>query len=239
MTLQSADRGVKATTSDDMATVKVNFGESGKTYKANFKTGSVGNEPEDSSGETTPAQKLSFADMKEAEWAAEYVAELAEKGIVSGDENGNFRPNASITREEFVKLLVGALGIEIGDATKSFADADIDAWYARYLAAAKAAGIITGNEDGTFGVGKEITRQDMAVMAVRAVNAIGKTLPSGGATFTDSDSISSYAAQAVGQMQEAGILNGIGNGMFAPMDSTSRAAAAKVIDSLMNLVIGK
>lgn len=187
---------------------------------------------------TQGTEKEIFADMQANHWAFECVASLAEQGVVSGDDNGNFRPDDAITREEFVKLLVCALGIETDSTEMPFADVAENEWYAPYVAAAYAAGIITGNETGAFGVGQQITRQDMAVMVCRAAEAVGQTLEGGEVNFTDNDAIADYAKDAIGKMQKAGLLNGIGDGTFAPTESASRAQAAKVIAGLMT-IIGK
>lgn len=185
--------------------------------------------------EIQPPATAVFSDLGDAQWAEGYITSLTQKGIISGD-NGRFRPNDSITREEFVKLLLGALQITPGGADSGFADAQAGAWYGAYLSAAREAGIVSGDENGRFGVGQAITRQDMAVMVCRAMAKRGKELPQGEVTFTDSGEISAYAVEAVGQMQQAGILSGNGDGSFMPLVGTSRAQAAKVIDSLMNLI---
>lgn len=92
-----------------------------------------------------------------------------------------------------------------------------------------------GNPDGTFGVGQEIAREDMAVMVCRAAGQLEKTLPEQveKQAFTDDTAISDYAAEAVYTMQMAGILSGMGDGSFMPRETASRAQAAKVIASLM------
>lgn len=187
---------------------------------------------------TPGTEKEIFADIQANHWAFDSVASLAEQGIVSGDDNGNFRPDDAITREEFVKLLVCALGIEADGTEMPFTDVAENEWYAPYVAAAYAAGIVSGNEAGVFGVGQQITRQDMAVMVCRAAETVGQTLEGGTLNFTDNDAIADYAKEAIGKMQNAGLLNGIGDGTFAPTESASRAQAAKVIAGLM-MIIGK
>ena len=56
-------------------------------------------------------EKQNFTDMGQAEWASEFVDYLLEKKIVNGDGTGKFRPNASVTREEFVKMIVLAFDL--------------------------------------------------------------------------------------------------------------------------------
>ena len=93
---------------------------------------------------------------------------MTEKGIVSGDDTGKFNPNDNITREQFLKMLVEAAGIETDEAENTFADVK-DAWYKPYVLKAKNFGIVNGISDTEFGIGSNITRQDMAVMITRTI----------------------------------------------------------------------
>lgn len=175
-----------------------------------------------------------FTDLSSVGWAKDSIMALYEKGVVSPAADSRFRPEDAVIREEFVKLLTTALGVTAAE-TCSFTDAESGAWYVPYLAAAEAAGIVQGNPDGTFGVGQEIAREDMAVMVCRAAGQLEKTLPEQveKQAFTDDTAISDYAAEAVYTMQMAGILSGMGDGSFMPRETASRAQAAKVIASLM------
>ncbi len=177
-----------------------------------------------------------FHDMDQAIWADLAVSDLVKAGIVNGMGDGSFRPNQSVTREEFVKMLLGALGIEALEAETAFSDVNANEWYATYVAAAEQLGIVQGISEEAFGVGQTIVRQDMALMIQRAMEVTGKTLNQDGETvmFGDTDSISDYAKDAVDQLAKAGIINGMGDGNFAPMQSCTRAEAAKVIYELIN-----
>ncbi len=167
-----------------------------------------------------------FADVPSDHWAIEFITALTEEGIISKAEN--YRPSDFITREEFVKLLVvatGAADAEAADA--SFTDADRDAWYMPYISAAFAKGIVTGNADGSFGIGNSITRQDAAVIFYRAMP--DKRVIDNMLIFTDSDTVSEYAAEAVSYLANERILNGYEDGSFRPFGNLTRAESAKII----------
>ena len=154
---------------------------------------------------------------------------MAEKGIVSG-YNGAFYPNESVTREEFVKMLLGALEIEATETETNFNDVNTDEWYAPYVATAAKAGIVSGIGDEMFGVGQTITREDMAVMVGRALERSGKNLPTGIAKeFKDSEMISEYAKESVDTLARADIISGDENNQFNPQDDLTREQAAKII----------
>jgi len=181
-----------------------------------------------------------FSDLGGAVWAETPIIFLANKGIISGDGNGSFRPLDNVSREEFVKMIVNVFGISAVADNGAFTDASADAWYTPYLAAAKKAGIVQGRADGSFGIGEKITRQDMAVMLYRAINAANKELQSGdGADFADASAFAGYATEAITKLQSAGLISGVGEGKFAPNDMANRAQAAQIIYNLFNKEVVK
>ena len=192
-------------------------------------------QPSEAPSETPETEEISFTDLDQAAWARDSILSLAGRGYLSGDGDGKFRPNDAITREEFVKLLLCGLGIDLVNKESGFADAVKNAWYEPYLAAAKAAGIVNGDDSGSFGIGQQISRQDMAVMVFRAVEMTEgqekKATQSAG--FKDQSQISAYAADAVDWMYQETLISGMGDHTFAPLENASRAQAAKVMEGLL------
>ena len=164
--------------------------------------------------------------MSGSEWAKEVVNALAEKGIVSGYDDNSFRPNNTVTRNEFITMLIRAFDKLDENAEYTFTDGDKNAWYAKYIASAKQAGILSGYEDGSFGDGENITRQDLAVMAYRLA---GLNKAEDYTAFADDDKIADYAKEAVYALNAAGIINGMGDNMFEPSANATRAQAARII----------
>ena len=196
--------------------------------------GSVGaKEFEEAIKENTQAYSAaSFADVSENHWAHSYITELAASGIISKADN--YRPSDKVTREEFVKLIIAATGGINSDAqSQGFTDTDNTAWYYPYITAAHDRGIVTGNVDGSFGIGTTITRQDAAAMLYRAIenkNTHDKIM-----TFTDGGVVSVYAAEAITYLANEGILSGYEDGSFRPFDNLTRAESAKIIYMLSTL----
>ena len=95
----------------------------------------------------------------------------AENGIVSGYEDGTFRPENTITREEFATMICRLKKYDTS-VTGSFSDVPADHWAASYIAAMKANGIIGGYEDGSFGLGKNITRAEAIAIINRATGRV-------------------------------------------------------------------
>ncbi len=192
-------------------------------------------QPSDTPSDTPEQTEISFTDLDQAAWARDSILSLAGRGYLSGDGDGKFRPNDAITREEFVKLLLCGLKIDPVSRESGFVDAAKNAWYEPYLAAARAAGIVNGDDSGSFGVGQQITRQDMAVMVFRAVEAVEGQKPEAAqnAGFQDYGQISAYAAEAVDWMYQETLISGMGDQTFAPLENASRAQAAKVTEGIL------
>lgn len=180
-----------------------------------------------------------FDDLSEVDWAQEHINALAEKGIIKGVGERMFAPKRSVTREEYIKMLIEALGINKGDGETVFSDVDINSWYAPYVNAALGAGIVNGVSVTKFGTGEKITREQMAAMTVRAMEYKGIKMSEGDIRFTDIESISDYAHIPVKKLCKSGVISGMPNGSFAPKEYLTRAQAAKIINLMIKEGAGK
>lgn len=179
-----------------------------------------------------------FSDLGEATWAASSIKALAEKGIVSGRGDGKFYPNDTVTREEFVKIIVTAFDALDENAAASFDDVATDRWSYKYIATANRLGLVTGLDDTTFNPTGIITREDMAVIMHRAMKLASVDEEDYSLDFADADEIAGYAKDAVAQLSGKKIINGMGDGTFAPKATVTRAQAAKVVYELLALIGG-
>ncbi len=172
-----------------------------------------------------------FSDMEGYQWADEAVKRLFGKNIIHGYENNTFKPQKSISRAEFVKIIMEVLGKTDGGAT-SFSDVNENDWFKNYVSSAADLKIIYGN-DGLFRPHENITREDAAVIILRALNLKGISL-SGSAGFADSANISDYAKEAVGALAHANLLVGMPGNLFEPKMNMTRAEMAVFIDRTIN-----
>ena len=172
-----------------------------------------------------------FADTNDVPWALEAINTLAMKGIVAGRTQTEFVPNDFITREEFVKLVVTSLSLNVVGDDMAFEDVSEDDWFYAYVRSAYNAEIINGISNTEFGTGQHITRQDLAVIVARAAYIAGVEFEekNEAITFTDAENISDYAVESVSVLQRTGVLTGDGTGAFKPNDNATRAEAAKVV----------
>ena len=177
----------------------------------------------------TQTPSVSFSDVN-GHWAEESIKRLSVQGLVNGFEDGTFHPDDTVTRAQFVKMIISALGNDMEEVVEqTFSDVSTEAWYAPYVEMAYKYGIIAG--DGVyFYPDNNITRQEMAVMTARAFG-----IESGSdITFNDGDSIADWAVESVKAISGAGIMGGYEDNTFRPEDNTTRAQAAAVIDRILN-----
>lgn len=178
---------------------------------------------------------ITFTDVPKEHWAFDAVEYLYKNQIVNGVGNDLFLPDATLKREELIKMLVTAMGSAPVENEASFTDVDTSEWYAPYIAAAKNNGITYGKDDGSFGVGEALTREDAATLCYRALN-YNTSEAEDNLNFDDKELISDYARAAVANMARLGIINGKGDGKFAPKAHCTRAEAAKIIFGILATV---
>ncbi len=199
----------------------------------------VDEEPVTLPEDTEPEKEIPFSDIENIAWAKDYIADLYEKGIVSGDGDGSFYPERQVSREEFLKMLIEALDIDVAskEATE-FDDCAPDAWYYPYVQIASTNKITKGISRKIFGIGQNITRQDMAVLLSKALAVKNVTAIESDFVFGDEDAISEYAQSDVSKMYSLGLISGFEDGTFAPKAYTTRAQAAVIIGRALEYLGG-
>ncbi len=183
-----------------------------------------------------PQTSTSFKDISGSEWASEAIEALYKKGIVSGVGEGSFEPTRNIKREEFVKIVLSAFGLDDSNYVDAdFEDVDKSSWAYPYICKAYQLGIVSGVGEKAFGMGSFITRQDMAVIISRAAAKAGKTLENvkEAAAFVDNSYISDYAKESVEELVSAGIINGFEDGSFRPNERATRAQSAVMVYNII------
>ena len=163
--------------------------------------------------ETSP-----FSDVSTSAYYYEAVKWAQEKGITGGIGNGLFGPNQPCTRAQIVTFLWRAAGSPEPKAMSSFADVSTDAYYAKAVAWAVENGITTGTGDGKFSPDATCTRAQSVTFLFRAIGKLVDSKAEFSDVLTDS-----YYANAVAWAVENGVTNGIGDGLFGPNNSCTRA----------------
>ena len=169
-------------------------------------------------------QNVEFNDV-EGHFAQEYVETLASEGMINGYEDGSFKPDNTITRAEFAKLVSVIFEITSQDV-QEYEDVKSDDWFKPYVDKLSGAGIVTGY-DGKFSPYANITRQDAAVICLRISEKLSAKLE-GESEFADKTDVASYALEAVGALAANEIMNGDGTN-FYPLNNLTRGETAAIL----------
>lgn len=171
-----------------------------------------------------------FSDISGFEWAKDAILSLYKRNIISGVGENLFQPEREVKREEFMKMLLLSAGIEIKRGNSELNDVDNDAWYAPYIYTAVESDVTKGISDNEFGIGKSVTRQDVAVLIWRIENEPTAEYAD---EFSDEADISEYALNAVRWMKKEGLISGYSDNTFKPKKSITRAEAAQILNSFL------
>ncbi len=175
-------------------------------------------------GSAQPA--LAVTDLAPSHWAASTINAYVSRGIMSGYPDGTFRPEASVTRAEFVKMVNSVFGYNT-PAAISFPDVSASYWGYDEIAKGVYAGYINGDESGKFNPDAPLTREEAASIICRIKGLAPNQ--SASSNYTDSSRIASWAAPYVGAATQFGYMQGNGDGTFNPTKALTRAEAATVL----------
>jgi hypothetical protein len=190
--------------------------------------------------EATTEATIKFSDMSNAAWAEDAVNSLVKMGIIAGYPDGTFRPDNSITRAEFAKIIVLAAGGYDKDATAEFTDVKSSDWYYSYVASAKKLGLVAGRDDGSFDPNANITRGDVCTIVYRYMKTVKPQFGTGwtNATFADFSSIPSYAQEPVSALASAGIATALKDNKFEATTNATRAQSAQIVYGAIKAIFG-
>jgi len=178
-----------------------------------------------------PVDEVIPADDAPSSWAVEHVERAVELDLVPANLNSAF--TQSTTRAEFAALAVALYENVVGEITGrvSFVDTDdVNVEKMAYL------GVVGGVGDNRFDPDSNLTREQAAVLVARLAEAIGEPFPDEEPTFADNAEISAWAVEGVGQAQAAGIMGGVGDNRFAPLDPYTREQSIITMLRLFDMV---
>lgn len=159
-------------------------------------------------------------------WAEEAIKEFVTLGHVKGYPDGTFKPDAQVTRAEFMKMVNKVYGFT-AKAPITYSDVPAGEWYYDDVAIAKAAGYISGYDDNTMRPGNPISREEVAAIFFKLKKLTGDTASED--VFTDKGDISTWAKGQVGAVVKAGIMKGYPDKTFVPKRLLTRAEAVTVL----------
>lgn len=177
--------------------------------------------------------QIAFRDMGQASWATEDVAQLAAQGIIKGVGNGLFAPNAPLTRDEALALIVRALGDgqSASGITLQFTDdANIPAWATRSVEVAVQMGVLPNS--GALNPSAVATREQVIVWLISAMGLntqAQNTSTADLSAFTDSSQIQPQDMGAMALAVQLGLLKGTSATTISPNGTITRAQMAAML----------
>lgn len=193
-------------------------------------------DPEESEKVEVAPKAEVFSDLVSVPWAKDAIEYLYELKVVNGKTNNTFCPEDSVTREEFVKMIVIAANIPLTDKRVKYSDVSESDWFYPYVAAASDCGLVKGIDKNTYGAGQNITRQDIAVLCSRLLTNAEEPLKDEIMYFADHNNISDYAVDAVEKVTYLGLMIGNENLEFSPNEYATRAETAVILQRLIALL---
>lgn len=170
----------------------------------------------------------------EGHWAEEYGIRLMNLGIMNGYEDGTFKLNGTITRAEFIKLLVTMrYGNYQTYTDEIFDDVPSSAWYYNYVCTAYTENILEEQEGDSFRPSELITREEMVVMIVKSLGLSG-----GRASFDDVSSRDEHYTEICAAVN-SGIITGYEDGTFRPDATATRGETAAMVCRILNYITEK
>ena len=179
---------------------------------------------------TVPARAAGFTDVPSGHWAAEAVSQCVSRGWFQGKSADTFGVGQPMTRGAFAVVLSRFFGWQPQGADyEIFSDVPRDAWYEPAVRACYEHGAVT-RQTGTFRPADAITREELAVLLIRALGC-GSTaglFSEAALPFRDVTTNRGYIAMAY----EMGLVNGMGGDLFVPHRAATREQTAVILSRL-------
>ena len=163
-------------------------------------------------------------------WAKDSIKQMGALGYIDGMGDGTFKPDGTVTKGQFIKMVIAAMDLPVGSAAGH--------WSQAYVNTATAANILSKNINvsSAAALDESISREEMASVVARAVEYRKGEAKVAASNFTDADSISAWAANDVSAASSLAIVTGFEDGSFRPGDDATRAQAATMLERLVNQI---
>lgn len=175
-------------------------------------------------------------------WGEEYIKYLSAREIFGGTSPTEFSPEMPLTRGMFITALGRMHGVDTDNYSNDtgYADVNADEYYAPYITWSKENGILPSVGETAFAPEESLSRADMALAINNYIKVCGFNIkPFGfGSEFIDIASCTDAQRAAILNIQDKGIINGVGDGKFEPDGMLTRAEAATVLTRLIKGIVG-
>lgn len=174
---------------------------------------------------------LPFADVAAGDWFYTPVHDVFARGLMTGVDDDTFAPQMPTTRAMVVSVLARLSTVPQSGACMSMTDVQEGDWYADAVAWALEAGVAHGFEDGSFRPNEAISREQLAAMFYNfaVVEGVATAEQGNVSAFTDAESISPWAHDALSWAVGADLLQGTTPHLLQPQGLATRAQLAALL----------
>ncbi|MEW6244199.1 MAG: S-layer homology domain-containing protein [Bacillota bacterium] len=175
---------------------------------------------------------FAFPDVN-SHWAELEIRALNARGVIRGFQDGTFLPDVPVTRAQFAKMLVLALGYadeaeQLARVPSRFVDLG-QHWALGYMEIGYDLGLFMGYGDGRMRPDNPISRAELVAVVIRAMKLENQVKSNPQSQFADFLDVPAWARGYVALAQERGVVSGFPDGTFRPFEHTTRAEAAVII----------
>ena len=169
-----------------------------------------------------------FSDVANEHWAKSYIDKLTSSKVINGYPDGTFRPNDTLTKGAFLKLIVTASlpDVDFNHAQKSF-----DHWAGAYVKVLENYNIIENNAITKENIDQPISRIDVIkILSLCDIDIRNRPQQSiGYLNFNDTNNLDSDSVMLLKHAVTSGIIGGYPDGSFKPLNNLTRAEVAKIL----------
>jgi uncharacterized repeat protein (TIGR02543 family) len=170
---------------------------------------------------------ITYSDLSPRHWCYDKIMDFTDKEYITGYDDGTFRPDITVTRAEFVKIVNNFFGFSGSKSNVTFTDVSSDDWFEPYIKEAVARGYIKGYSDGTFRPNTPIKRQDVIVILARILEIddeeYSKNHKNGLIQYKDRELVEDWAYKAVQSYTVHGFIEGNGEDVIRVLENITRA----------------
>ena len=176
--------------------------------------------------------KTPFPDVPTGKWYTDFIMKASNMGYFMGNDKGMFLPDAALTREQFVCVLARMADADLSkyENISPFTDVKAGQWYSSAIAWASDNGYVKGIGNGKFGLGAEISREQLAQLFFNYAsgNGIDVGMRAPLALFDDANAVSGWAEDSVSWAVAFGLISGTSKTTLSPRMTATRSQAAKI-----------
>ncbi len=178
-----------------------------------------------------PKEPLQFDDVADDYWAKPYIDALSSRGLITGFEDGSFRPDAEVTRAQTANIVSRTFDLTADKEILEFSDVSPDYWARESIGEVVRGGFMTGFPDDTFAPGEAVTRAQAFTTLVTGLEVETPTnVQASLDRYSDANNIPNWANEKVAAATSAGfVVNHPDISELNPTQPTTRAELSAMI----------